>query len=120
MTGSVGGWGTFANSLAAGIVNAIFVFITFFVTLPGLATSSRKWLKLASYMAVVCLVFSMILGLYLWIGTLRLREEFAPRFTAQSDEIKSLMQVEVSSPPFPSPTPNQQPPPNLHPNKPPH
>jgi hypothetical protein len=82
--------------LTAGIVNAIFVFITFFVTLPGLATSSRKWLKLASYMAVVCLVFSMILGLYLWIGTLRLREEFAPRFTAQPNDIKSLMQIEFN------------------------
>jgi hypothetical protein len=96
VTGSVGGWRTFANSHVAGIVNAVFIFITFFVTLPGLATSSRKWLKLASYMAVVCLVFTMILGLYLWIGTLRLRDDFAPRFSAQPNDIKSLMQIEVS------------------------
>jgi hypothetical protein len=82
--------------LTAGIVNAVFIFVTFAVTLPGLATSSRKWIKLASYMSVVCLVFSMVLGLYIWVQTLKLREDFAPLFSAQSNDVKSLMQVEVS------------------------
>ncbi|KAL2140628.1 hypothetical protein VTI28DRAFT_3554 [Corynascus sepedonium] len=80
--------------LTAGIVNAVFVFIAFAATLPGLATSSRKWLKLASYLAVVCMVFTTALGLQIWIQTLRLRAEFAPRFSAQPDPVKSLMQVE--------------------------
>jgi hypothetical protein len=82
--------------LTAGIVNAVFIFVTFAVTLPGLATSSRKWIKLASYMSVVCLVFSMVLGLYIWVQTLKLREDFAPLFSAQSNDVKSLMQVEFN------------------------
>jgi hypothetical protein len=69
------------------------------VTLPGLATAARKWLKLAGYMAVVCAIFSMCLGLYLWILTLKSRGDFAPLFAAQSDQVKSLMQVEVSARP---------------------
>jgi hypothetical protein len=81
---------------AAGIVNAAFVFLTFLVTLPGLATSSRKWLKLAGYMAVFCSVFTMILGLYVWVLTLTTRENFAPFFMAQSDDVKSLIQTSVS------------------------
>ncbi|KAK3903444.1 hypothetical protein C8A05DRAFT_14597 [Staphylotrichum tortipilum] len=82
--------------LTAGIVNAVFIFVTFLVTLPGLATSSRKWIKLAGYMAVVCAMFSMILGLYVWILTLKARGDFAPLFAAQSDQVKSLMQTEFS------------------------
>jgi hypothetical protein len=66
------------------------------MTLPGLATSSRRWLKIAGYMAVVCAVFTMILGLYLWIFTLKTKEDFAPLFSAQSDNVKSLMQTSVS------------------------
>ncbi|KAL2169957.1 hypothetical protein VTG60DRAFT_5427 [Thermothelomyces hinnuleus] len=80
--------------LSAGIVNAVFIFITFAVTLPGLATSSRRWIKVAGYMAVVCLIFTTALGLDIWIKTLRLRAEFAPRFSAQTDAVKSLMQIE--------------------------
>ncbi|KAK4237842.1 hypothetical protein C8A03DRAFT_44346 [Achaetomium macrosporum] len=79
--------------LTAGIVNAVFIFLTFLVTLPGLATASRGWLKLAGYMAVFCAIFSMALGLDLWISTLRIREDFAPLFSAQSEDVRSLMQT---------------------------
>jgi hypothetical protein len=82
--------------LQAGIVNAVFIFATFLVTLPGLATSSRKWIKLAGYLAVVCAIFTMILGLYLWILTLKTRNDFAVLFSAQTDVVKSLMQTEFS------------------------
>lgn len=41
------------------------------------------------------MVFTTALGLQIWIQTLRLRAEFAPRFSAQPDPVKSLMQVEV-------------------------
>lgn len=82
--------------LTAGIVNAVFVFATFVITLPGLATSSRKFLKLGGYMAVVCTIFSMILGLYLWILTLKTRGDFEPLFAIQSDQVKSLMQTEFN------------------------
>ena len=89
---------TLANEHPAGIVNAVFVFVTFVVSLPGLATSSRKWLKLSGYMAVVCGVFSMILGLYIWILTLKSRGDFEVLFGIQSDTVKSMMQREVRLP----------------------
>jgi hypothetical protein len=98
--------------LTAGIVNAVFVFITFMVTLPGLATTSRKWIKLAGYMAEVCANFSMILGLYLWIFTLKTRGDFAPLFAAQPENIKSLMPSEVSPPTTPTRTKKHPTPPN--------
>jgi len=82
--------------LTAGIANAALIFATFVVSLPGLATSSRKWLKLAGYMAVVCGVFSMILGLYIWILTLKSRGDFEVLFGLQSDTVKSMMQREFS------------------------
>ncbi|KAL2269520.1 hypothetical protein VTJ83DRAFT_1704 [Remersonia thermophila] len=80
--------------LTAGIVNAVFIFVTFFATLPGLATTSRLSLKIAGWMSVVCMIFTLILGLYLWILTLKTRVDFFPRFVAQPDYIKSLMQIE--------------------------
>lgn len=81
------------------------IFLTFLVTLPGLATSSRGFLKLAGYMAFVCSIFTLILGLILWLLTLRLKGDFAPLFSAQPERVKSLMQetVRSSSPPLPLP-----------------
>lgn len=84
------------NPTTAGIVNAVLIFLTFFVTLPGLATTSRKWIKLAGYMSVVCMFFTLVLGLYLWIFTLKTRGDFAPLFSAQTDAVKSLMQTEFN------------------------
>lgn len=81
--------------LTAGIVNAVFIFLTFMVTLPGLATQSRGWLKLGAYMTTFCGLFSMILGLFLWILTLKTREDFAPLYWAQPANVQQLMQAEV-------------------------
>jgi cellulose synthase/poly-beta-1,6-N-acetylglucosamine synthase-like glycosyltransferase len=80
----------------AGIANSVFVFITFISTLPGLATHSRRWLKLGGYLTVICAIFSMVVGLFLWILTLKTRKDFEPLFTSQPDEVKSLMQTAVS------------------------
>ncbi|KAK0723917.1 hypothetical protein B0T21DRAFT_414267 [Apiosordaria backusii] len=81
--------------LTAGIVNAVFIFLTFMVTLPGLATHSRGWLKLGAYMSTFCGVFSMILGLFLWILTLKTREDFAPLYWEQPASVQELMQAEL-------------------------
>ncbi|KAK4649477.1 uncharacterized protein QC761_119270 [Podospora bellae-mahoneyi] len=82
--------------LTAGIVNAVFIFLTFMVTLPGLATQSRGWLKLGAYMTTFCGLFSMILGLFLWILTLKTREDFAPLYWAQPANVQQLMQAEFN------------------------
>ncbi|POS72839.1 tetraspanin [Diaporthe helianthi] len=79
--------------LTAGIVNGVLVFITFAFTLPAIAMPTRGWLKLSGYMLVVNAVFSVILGLYLWILTLRTRETLSPLWNAQPPKVQGLMQT---------------------------
>ncbi|TPX13884.1 uncharacterized protein E0L32_005584 [Thyridium curvatum] len=79
--------------LTAGIVNAVFIFVTFLSTVPAIITPSRAWLKISGYLVTVCAAFSLILGLYLWILTLTVKKDFAPIWIAQTPEIQSLMQT---------------------------
>ncbi|KAK3389060.1 hypothetical protein B0T20DRAFT_93443 [Sordaria brevicollis] len=78
--------------LTAGIVNAVFIFVTFLLTIPGVITPARGWLKMGGWMTTVCGLFSLILGLYLWILTLKTKEDFAPLYFQQTPEIQQLMQ----------------------------
>ncbi|KAJ3566258.1 hypothetical protein NPX13_g7204 [Xylaria arbuscula] len=77
---------------AAGIGNGIFTFVAFIATLPALATNSRSWLKVAICLVVVDALFTLIIGLDLWIFTLRIKETFSPLWSAQTPEVQSLMQ----------------------------
>ncbi|KAJ0123377.1 hypothetical protein N8I77_010415 [Diaporthe amygdali] len=79
--------------LTAGIVNGVMVFVTFALTLPAIAMPTRGWLKLSGYMLVVNAVFSVILGLYLWILTLRTKESLAPLWAQQQPRVQDLMQT---------------------------
>lgn len=85
--------------LTAGIVNGVFIFATFAITLPAIAMPTRGWLKFGGYMATICSFFSVILGLYLWIITLRTKESLAPVWSAQSPHVQDLMQTTVRSHP---------------------
>ena len=82
----------------AGIANAIFSFITFIITLPGLATGSRTWLKAAGYLIVVNAIMTMAIGLDLWLVTLKMRENFSNIWNDQTDAVQGLMQTAVSNP----------------------
>ncbi|KAI0475912.1 hypothetical protein GGR56DRAFT_442485 [Xylariaceae sp. FL0804] len=77
----------------AGIANAIMTFVVFLVTLPALVTNSRGWLKLAGYLIVADGLFSLIIGIDLWIMTLRLKETLAGTWAAQTPATQSLMQT---------------------------
>lgn len=79
-----------------GIANAVLTFIIFVFTLPGLATGSRGWLKVAGYLVVFNALFTLGIGLNLWTTTLRMRERFSTIWIAQTPEVQSLMQVAVS------------------------
>jgi len=79
--------------LTVGIVNSVFIFVAFLFTIPGLITPARGWLKLGGWMTTICGMFSLILGLYLWILTLKTKEDFAPLYFAQPPEIQELMQT---------------------------
>lgn len=88
-----------ANAGAVGIVNAVFVFATFLMTLPGIITPARSWIKIGAYMTVVCAIFSLIIGLDLWVLTLRTKENFQPVWNNQPASTQDLMQTAVCSPP---------------------
>lgn len=81
--------------LTAGIVNGVLVLVTFVLTLPAIALPTRGWLKLSGYLIVINAVYSVVLGLYLWISTLRTKESFSPIWNAQSAQVQDFMQTSV-------------------------
>lgn len=86
--------------LAAGIANAALVLATFLFTVPALALAKRSLLKVSGYMITLCAVFTLAVGLNLWIMTLRLKETFEPFYAAQDTAVQSMMQTSVC-PPYP-------------------
>lgn len=71
------------------------VIAAFAFTLPAIAIPTRGWLKVSGYMIVVNAIFSTILGLYLWILTLRTKETFSAVWDAQTPQVQDLMQTTV-------------------------
>lgn len=55
---------------------------------------TRSWLKLGVYMTVVSAIFSMVLGLWLWIMTLKTKESFHLLWLAQPANVQDLMQTQ--------------------------
>jgi hypothetical protein len=82
--------------LTAGIANAVMVFVTFLVTIPGIITPARTWLKFGGVMATFSALFSLVIGVYLWILTLKTKDDFAPLWMAQSAIVQDLMQTTFS------------------------
>ncbi|KAJ2981428.1 hypothetical protein NUW58_g6690 [Xylaria curta] len=78
---------------SAGIGNAIFTFITFACTLPALATNSRTWLKASLFLVVVDAIFTLAIGLQLWILTLRIKDTYFNIWISQTPEVQGLMQT---------------------------
>lgn len=81
--------------LTAGIVNAAFIIAAFVFTLPGLISPMRGWLKFGGYMVTVCGLFTLCVGVYLWVMTLRVKESFFPTYVAQDPTVQQLMQESV-------------------------
>ncbi|KAI0395588.1 tetraspanin [Xylariaceae sp. FL0594] len=78
---------------SAGIGNGIFTFVAFAATLPALATNNRSWLKLAAFLIVVDAIYTLVIGLDLWIFTLRTKDTFGKIWLAQPPEIQGFMQT---------------------------
>ncbi|CAK7241179.1 MAG: hypothetical protein STHCBS139747_002638 [Sporothrix thermara] len=79
--------------LTAGIVNAVFYFVTFLFTIPAIIMPTRGFLKFSGYLVVLTALFSLIIGLDLWIITLSIKEQFTPLWSAQSSQVQDLMQT---------------------------
>lgn len=58
---------------------------------------TRGWLKLSGYFIVINAIYSVVLGLFLWIQTLRTKERFSPIWNAQTPQVQDLMQTSVRS-----------------------
>ncbi|OAA61823.1 tetraspanin [Niveomyces insectorum RCEF 264] len=79
--------------LTAGIVNAIAYFVTFLFTIPAIIMPTRGWLTFSMYLVLATALFSLVLGLDLWILTLNTKEEFALLWTQQPAQVQDLMQT---------------------------
>ncbi|KAL8413586.1 hypothetical protein RB594_005013 [Gaeumannomyces avenae] len=82
--------------LTAGIVNAVFIFVTFALTIPAVATPTRGWLKMSGYLVVVNALFTLCIGTFLWVTTLKTREALSPVWNAQSAGVQSLMEQQFN------------------------
>ncbi|KAJ4264002.1 hypothetical protein NW762_006041 [Fusarium torreyae] len=78
--------------LTAGIVNAVFILVTFAATLPGLVMPARSFLKVSGYMVTLCSIFTMCVAVYLWVMTLKMRGQFFNIYIEQEPEVQSLIQ----------------------------
>lgn len=84
--------------LTAGLVNAGFILATFLLTLPGLLMqTTRGWLKLAGYAVTFCAIFTMCLGVYLWVMTLKIGEDLESVYGALEMDVQELVQTSVST-----------------------
>ena len=87
--------------MAAATVNAVFIFITFLFSVPAMVMPmTRGWLKLHGVMVVFCAIFTLVLGLDIWYGTLQTRSNLMTVFSTQPASTRSLVQQNVREPYF--------------------
>lgn len=84
------------NESTAGVVNAIFVFVTFLLSLPALfLPTNRGWLRTQGWLVVVCATFTLGLGLAIWVETLETRKHLSDLWGREPPLIQSLLQQKV-------------------------
>lgn len=83
--------------LTAGIANGAIIIATFAFTGLGLLSPMRSWLKTGGYLITICGLFTLVLGVYLWVMTLRLKDAFFPTYLEQDPAIQSMIQQSVCS-----------------------
>lgn len=95
--------------LTAGVVNSIFVFVTFLLSLPALfLPQNRGWLRAQGWLVVVCATFTLGLGLSVWVETLQTRRNLGIVWGREPPLVQSLLQQKFdccgyfnsTSPPF--------------------
>ncbi|KFA79305.1 hypothetical protein S40288_03439 [Stachybotrys chartarum IBT 40288] len=79
--------------LDAGIANGALILVAFALTLPALIMPARGWLKVAGGAVTACGLFTLIIGVILWVMTLRIRADFAGIYVAQEPSVQELMQT---------------------------
>ncbi|ATZ53842.1 Bcpls1 [Botrytis cinerea B05.10] len=83
--------------LNAAIGNAILIFFAFLISIPAmLLSTTRGWLKLHGFFVVVCGLFTLVIGLDIWFGTLESKQSLLDTWIAQSATTQSLLQEQLS------------------------
>jgi hypothetical protein len=85
------------------------IFLAFAITLPGIITPMRGWLKISGWFVTVCGLFTLSIGVFLWVLTLRTQDLFSDIWLSSSPEVQSLMQTSVRAGPLPLPPPPTDP-----------
>ncbi|KAH7398937.1 hypothetical protein DE146DRAFT_655958 [Phaeosphaeria sp. MPI-PUGE-AT-0046c] len=79
--------------LTAGVVNAVFIFVTFLLSLPALfLPTNRGWLRAQGWLVVACATFTLGLGLAVWAETLETRRHLSDLWGRETPQIQSLLQ----------------------------
>lgn len=75
------------------IANGGLVILAFLISLPGLVLqTNRGWLKAFGWTIIVSAVFTLVIGLDIWFGTLRTRSSLRTLWAKESPEMQSLLQ----------------------------
>ncbi|KAL5606345.1 hypothetical protein BROUX41_002762 [Berkeleyomyces rouxiae] len=77
----------------AAIVNGIFILLTFLLTIPGLLIPTRIWIKMGSFMIVINGIFTLCIGVYLWVLTLTTKADTFKIWSEQPAEVQSAMEI---------------------------
>ena len=78
-------------------MNAIFVFVTFLLSMPAFfLPTNRGWLRAQGWLVVFCAIFTLGLGLTVWGSTLQTRRNLGMIWGDQTPLIQSLLQQKVS------------------------
>lgn len=85
--------------LTAGIVNAALILAAAVFTLIGLISPMRGWLKVGGYAVALCGLFTLCIGVVIWLGTLKIKDAFYPVYVAQDPSVQQLIQTSVLSTP---------------------
>lgn len=84
------------HSPPAGVVNGIFVLVTFLLSLPALfLPTNRGWLRAQGWLVVFCSIFTLGLGLAVWVETLQTRDNLSNLWGRETPQVQSLLQQKV-------------------------
>ena len=74
-------------------MNGALIFLTFLISLPGVALSTnRLWLRMTGLMIVICAHVTLLIGIIIWFSTLQTRANLGHTFAKQTPLKQSLIQ----------------------------
>ncbi|KAL8654354.1 MAG: hypothetical protein Q9210_001549 [Variospora velana] len=79
--------------LNGALADAGLIFATFVISLPALVLANdRIWLKVHSWMVLVCIMLTLVIGLDVWFSTLKTRANLAVMWSQENPQIQQLLQ----------------------------